>query len=101
MVNAIGVMIVIDAMDPQKPANSANKNALLTKRTKRENYCAGYALCLIKELWLGQNNLILLGIVEFSKRKRKKRRKRRRKKKKLQGTNISITKYHKDLMLLK
>ena len=78
MVNATDVMIVIDAMDHLKPVNNVNKNALLTKRTRTENFCAGSAPCLTKGLWSGQSNPILLGIVEFSKRKKK--RKRRKKK---------------------
>merc|ERR1711974_564296 len=97
MENATDAMIVIDVMDHPKRANSVNKNALLTKRTRMENFCAGSVPCPTKGLWSGQNNPTLPDIVEFSKRTKK----RKRRKKKSRGTNISITKNRKDLMLLK
>ena len=80
MVNATDVMRVIDAMDHLRLANSVNKNVLLTKRIKMANSYAGFAPSPTKELWSGQNNPILPGIVEFLKRKEIKKSRRRKKK---------------------
>ena len=68
MENVIVAMIVTNDMDHQKLANSASRNAHLIRKTKRswmENSYAGFAACLISELWSERNNQILPGIVGF------------------------------------
>ena len=80
MANVTGVMIATAAMDHLRLANSVNKNALLTKRTRMENYYVGYVQCPIKELWFAPNNRIPHGIVEFSNLKKTKKKKKKGKK---------------------
>ena len=82
MENVIVAMIVTNDMDHQKLANSASRNAHLIRKTKRswmENSYAGFAACLISELWLERNNQILPGIVGFSKLRRISTKKERKK----------------------
>ena len=74
-----GATILTENTDLQRLVNSVNKNALLTKKTRKKqtgNFCVGYAHYLIRELWCEPSNRIRRDIAEFlsltKKRKKKK-----------------------------